>query len=161
MSAQLDILPRYRRMTGADLDAVIAIEDTIYPHPWTRGNFSDALVAGYHCWIAECGGEMAGYTVVTIAAGEAHLLNLSVASPWQRRGIGREMLNFVLRLARESGAGRILLEVRPSNSAARALYAAAGFAEIATRRGYYPADESWEDAIVLELALDKPVTDKA
>jgi ribosomal-protein-alanine N-acetyltransferase len=96
---------------------------------------------------------MAGYTVVTIAAGEAHLLNLSVASPWQRRGIGREMLNFVLRLARESGAGRILLEVRPSNSAARALYAAAGFAEIATRRGYYPADESREDAIVLELAL--------
>jgi len=161
MSAQLDILPRYRRMTGADLDAVIAIEDTIYPHPWTRGNFSDSLAAGYHCWIAECGGEMAGYTVVTIAAGEAHLLNLSVASPWQRRGIGREMLNFVLRLARESGAGRILLEVRPSNSAARALYAAAGFAEIATRRGYYPADESREDAIVLELALDKPVTDKA
>ena len=155
MSAQLDMLPRYRRMTGADLDAVIAIEDTIYPHPWTRGNFSDALVAGYHCWIAECGGEMAGYTVVTIAAGEAHLLNLSVASPWQRRGIGRELLNFVLRLARESGAGRILLEVRPSNSAARALYAAAGFAEIATRCGYYPAEESREDAIVLELGLEK------
>ena len=155
MSAQLDMLPRYRRMTGADLDAVIAIEETIYPHPWTRGNFSDALVAGYHCWIAECGGEMAGYTVVTIAAGEAHLLNLSVASPWQRRGIGRELLNFVLRLARESGAGRILLEVRPSNSAARALYAAAGFAEIATRCGYYPAEESREDAIVLELGLEK------
>lgn len=155
MSAQLDLIPRYRRMTGADLDAVIAIEETIYPHPWTRGNFSDALVAGYHCWIAECGGEMAGYTVVTIAAGEAHLLNLSVASPWQRRGIGREMLNFVLRLARGSGAGRILLEVRPSNSAARALYAAAGFAEIGTRRGYYPAEESREDAIVLQLELEK------
>lgn len=155
MSAQLDLVPRYRRMTGADLDAVIAIEETVYPHPWTRGNFSDALVAGYHCWIAECGGEMAGYTVVAIAAGEAHLLNLSVASPWQRRGIGREMLNFVLRLARESGAGRILLEVRPSNSAARALYAAAGFAEIATRRGYYPAEERREDAIVLQLPLAK------
>jgi ribosomal-protein-alanine N-acetyltransferase len=154
MSARLDILPRYRRMTGADLDAVVAIEETIYPHPWTRGNFSDALVAGYHCWIAECGGEMAGYTVVAIAAGEAHLLNLSVAGPWQRRGIGREMLNFVLRLARESGASRILLEVRPTNSAARALYAAAGFAKIATRPDYYPADKSREDAIVLELALD-------
>ena len=97
---------------------------------------------------------MAGYTVVAIAAGEAHLLNLSVAGPWQRRGIGREMLNFVLRLARESGARRILLEVRPSNDAARSLYAAAGFAEIATRRGYYPADKSREDAIVLELALN-------
>lgn len=153
MSAQLDLIPRYRRMTGADLDAVVAIEKTIYPHPWTRGNFSDSLAAGYHCWIAECGGEMAGYSVVVIAAGEAHLLNLSVAGPWQRRGIGREVLNFVLQLARESGAARILLEVRPSNGAARSLYAAAGFAEIATRRGYYPADRSREDAIVLELAL--------
>jgi ribosomal-protein-alanine N-acetyltransferase len=153
MSAQLDRLPRYRHLTGADLDAVVAIEETIYPHPWTRGNFSDSLAAGYHCWIAECGGEIAGYTVVAIAAGEAHLLNLSVASPWQRRGIGREMLAFVLRLARESGAARIFLEVRPSNDAARFLYAAVGFAEIATRRGYYPADESREDAIVLELAL--------
>ena len=155
MSAQLELIPRYRHMTGADLDAVVAIEETIYPHPWTRGNFSDSLAAGYHCWIAECGGEMAGYTVVAIAAGEAHLLNLSVARPWQRRGIGREMLSFVLRLARESGAARILLEVRPSNSAARSLYAAAGFAEIATRRGYYPADKGREDAIVLELELEQ------
>jgi len=155
MSAQLDMLLRYRCMTGADLDALVAIEETIYPHPWTRGNFSDSLAAGYHCWIAECGGEMAGYAVVAIAAGEAHLLNLSVAGPWQRRGIGRELLNFVLRLARESGAARILLEVRPTNSAARALYAAAGFAEIATRRSYYPADASREDAIVLDLELEK------
>jgi ribosomal-protein-alanine N-acetyltransferase len=147
------MFPRYRRMTGADLDAVVAIEETIYPHPWTRGNFSDSLAAGYHCWIAECGGEMAGYSVVMIAAGDAHLLNLSVAGPWQRRGIGREVLNFVRELARESGAVRILLEVRPSNGAARSLYAAAGFAEIATRRGYYPAERSREDAIVLGLAL--------
>jgi [ribosomal protein S18]-alanine N-acetyltransferase len=155
MSAQLDMLPRYRRMTGADLDAVVAIEETVYPHPWTRGNFIDSLAAGYHCWIAECGGEMAGYTVVMVAAGEAHLLNLSVASRWQRRGIGRELLNFVLKLARDCGASGIFLEVRPSNGAARALYAEAGFAEIATRRGYYPADENREDAIVLQLSLEK------
>ena len=142
-------------MREPDLDEMMAIESAIYSHPWTRGNFGDSLAAGYHCWIAECGGEMAGYAVTAVAAGEAHLLNLSVAGPWQRRGIGREILNFVLRLARESGAARILLEVRPTNSAARALYAAAGFAEIATRRSYYPADASREDAIVLELALEK------
>ena len=154
MSAQLDLIPRYRRMTGADLDAVVAIEEEIYPHPWTRGNFSDSLAADYHCWIVECGGEIAGYSVVMIAAGEAHLLNLSVAAPWQRRGIGREVLGFVLRLARQLGAHRILLEVRPSNEAARALYGAAGFAEIATRQSYYPADTGREDAIVLELVLE-------
>jgi len=149
------MMPRYRRMTAADLDAIIAIEDTIYPHPWTRGNFSDSLAAGYHCWIVECGGEMVGYTVVMVAAGEAHLLNLSVAASWQRRGIGRELLAFVLKLARDYGAGRILLEVRPSNGAATALYASAGFAEIALRRGYYPAGEGREDAVVLQLELQK------
>jgi ribosomal-protein-alanine N-acetyltransferase len=154
MSAQLDLLPKYRHMTAADLDAVVAIEQGIYPHPWTGGNFSDSLAAGYPCWIVECGGEIAGYCVVAIAAGEAHLLNMSVAAPWQRRGIGREVLGFVLRLARESGAARILLEVRPSNEVARALYAAAGFSAIAARRDYYPAAGGREDAIVLELVLE-------
>lgn len=155
MSAQLDMMPRYRRMTAADLDAVVAIEGAIYPHPWTLGNFSDSLHAGYHCWIVECGGEVSGYTVVMIAAGEAHLLNLSVSAPWQRRGMGRELLKFVLKLARDYGASRIFLEVRPSNGAAIALYAQAGFAEVATRRGYYPAAEGREDAIVLERLLEE------
>ena len=151
MSAQLDMLPRYRRMSGADLDRVAAIEGAIYPHPWTRGNFSDSLAAGYHCWVVECGGELTGYTVVMIAAGEAHLLNLSVGAAWQRRGVGRQLLGFVVKLARDYGAGRILLEVRPSNHAARALYARAGFSEIAVRRGYYPAGGEREDAVVLQL----------
>jgi ribosomal-protein-alanine N-acetyltransferase len=142
-------------MTAADLDAVVAIEDSIYPHPWTRGNFADSLHAGYHCWIVERGGSVSAYCIVMIAAGEAHLLNLSVAAPWQRRGMGRELLRFVLKLARDYGAGRILLEVRPSNVAAIALYASAGFAGIARRRGYYPAGEGREDAIVLQLSLDK------
>ena len=142
-------------MTAADLDAVVAIEDAIYPHPWTRGNFADSLQAGYHCWIVECGGAASGYTVVMIAAGEAHLLNLSVAAPWQRRGMGRELLKFALKLARDYGAARMLLEVRPSNVAAIALYAQAGFDQIAVRRGYYPAGDSREDAVVMQLCLEK------
>ena len=153
MSAQLDMLPRYRRMAGPDLDAVVAIEEAVYPHPWTRGNFADSLAAGYHCWTVTCGGEIAGYTVVAIAAGEAHLLNLSVAARCQRRGLGRELLNFVLKLARDYGAAKILLEVRPSNAAALALYSSAGFSRIGVRRGYYPAGDAREDAIVFELAL--------
>lgn len=153
MSAVLKTQLRYRRMTAADLDAVIATESSIYPHPWTRGNFADSIAAGYHCWIVECGGGMAGYCVVAVAAGEAHLLNLSVAGPWQRQGIGREILGFVLKLARDYGATKVILEVRPSNAAALALYAAGGFSEIGLRRGYYPAGDAREDAIVLELAL--------
>ncbi len=155
MSAQLDLAPRYRRMIAADIDAVIAIEGAIYPYPWTRGNFSDALAAGYHCWMVECGGGAVGYAVVMVAAGEAQLLNLSVAGAWQRRGLGRELLNFVLKLARDYRAGRILLEVRPSNRAAIALYSTAGFAEISLRRGYYPAGNAREDAMVLQLELQQ------
>jgi len=155
MSAQLDTLPRYRRMSAADLDAVAAIEQAAYPHPWTRGNFSDSLEAGYHGWVLECGGEIAGYTIVMIAAGEAHLLNLTIGTPWQRRGLGRELLAFMLKLARDYGAKAMLLEVRPSNSAARALYASAGFSEIAVRRDYYPVGGTREDAILLELPLER------
>ena len=157
MSARLGsvggLLPEYRRMTAPDVGSVVAIEQAIYPHPWSRGNFNDSLTAGYHCWIVERGGEIAGYTVVAIAAEEAHLLNLSVAGPWQRLGVGRELLAFVLKLARDYSACRILLEVRPSNVAARALYATAGFAEIGVRPNYYPAGEAREDAIVLQLEL--------
>jgi ribosomal-protein-alanine N-acetyltransferase len=153
MSALLDTLPRYRRMTALDLEAVMRVENRIYPYPWTHGNFADSLDAGYHCWIVECSGTVAGYSVVMIAAGEAHLLNLSIAREWQRRGLGTALLRFIIKLARDYAANRIFLEVRPSNVAGRALYARAGFSEIAVRRGYYPADGGREDALVLELAL--------
>jgi ribosomal-protein-alanine N-acetyltransferase len=153
MSAQLNNLPQYRRMTADDLDAVMAIENEVYPHPWTLGNFYDSLNAGYHCWIMEIAGEIAGYGVVSTGAGEAHLLNMSIAARRQRRGLGREMLEFLIQLARESYARKIYLEVRPSNIGGRRLYASAGFDEIATRRGYYPAHRGREDAIIMELKL--------
>ena len=154
MSALLDNLPVYRRMTAGDLDTVIEIENNAYPHPWTRRNFSDSLNAGYHCWIMELGGEIVGYSVVMIAVGEAHLLNLSIAAEWQRCGLGREMLKFLIKLVRDCLARKIYLEVRPSNIAGRGLYASAGFNEIATRRGYYPAPRDREDAVIMELDLE-------
>lgn len=153
MSAQLDILPLYRRMTAADLDTVMAIENRIYPYPWTRGNFVDSLTSGHHCWIADLHRTIVGYGVAAIAAGEAHLLNLSIAAEWQRRGLGAELLRFIAKLAQDYAAERIFLEVRPSNTAALALYRRAGFGTIGVRRAYYPAHGGREDAVVLELAL--------
>jgi [ribosomal protein S18]-alanine N-acetyltransferase len=153
MSAQLDDLPRFRRMTTGDLAAVEAIECSVYTHPWTPGNFSDSLEAGYHCWVMEREGRVAGYGVVMIAAGEAHLLNLSIALPLQRRGLGSEFLHFFIRLARDGEAQTIYLEVRESNAAGRALYAQHGFAEIGVRRAYYPAGAVREDAVTMEKKL--------
>ncbi len=153
MSARLDTLPRFRLMAVADLDAVEAIERSVYTHPWTRGNFADSLEAGYHCWIAESAGVVAGYCVVMIAAGEAHLLNLSIAAPLQRRGLGSELLRFVVTLAQERGVQSVYLEVRESNAGGRALYARHGFSEIGLRRGYYPAGATREDAVTMEMKL--------
>jgi ribosomal-protein-alanine N-acetyltransferase len=151
MSAQLDTVPRLRRMDVPDLDAVMAIENAVYTHPWTRSNFVDSLGVGHHCWVMECGAGIAGYCVIAIAANEAHLLNLSIAAGWQRQGLGTQLLQFVLGFAGERAAQRIFLEVRASNTPAIALYARAGFREIGTRRGYYPLFGGREDARVLEF----------
>ncbi len=140
-------------MAKAELDEVAAIEHAVHAHPWTRGNFVDSMSAGYHCWVAYRRGSLVGYGVLMIAADEAHLLNLSVAPGWQRKGIGTELTRFFVKLARDYGAEKIYLEVRPSNTAARALYAGHGFAEVGVRRDYYPAAGGREDAVVMELAL--------
>lgn len=153
MSAQLSPAVQFRPMRDTDLDAVMAIETVIYTHPWTRGNFADSLNAGSPCWIMELQGVIVGYAVLSAAAGEAHLLNLSVAAAWQRRGLGREFLLYLIDFIKEIKSGVMFLEVRVSNLAARALYARTGFREIGVRRGYYPARVGREDAIVLEFKV--------
>jgi len=153
MSAVLKELPELAPMREADLAEVMAIESVIYSHPWTRGNFTDSLRAGYACRTWRLAGELLGYFVLMAAAGEAHLLNLSVASRRQRRGHGGALLDEAARLARALGARHLFLEVRPSNRAAQALYTRFGFREVAVRRGYYPAYGGREDALVLSLAL--------
>jgi len=153
MSAQPYALHRFRPMTAGDLDRIVAIEESVYTHPWTRGNFADSIEAGYQCRVLEHCGGIAGYCVVMIAAGEAHLLNLSVAASLQRRGLGGELLGFVVALAREHGAATVYLEVRASNVAGRSLYARHGFSEIGLRRDYYPHACGREDAVTMEKRL--------
>jgi ribosomal-protein-alanine N-acetyltransferase len=153
MSAQLDNLPEFRPMRAADLDRVMEVEPALYAYPWTRGNFDDSLTAGYSCWVLECGGALAGYGVLMIGVREAHLLNLSVAKAWQRRGFGRMLLGHFIHIARGSDAAQMFLEVRPSNVAARRLYVEFGFRQITVRRGYYPSGRGREDAILMGICL--------
>lgn len=137
----------------ADLDNIMAIEPTIYPYPWSRGNFSDSLNAGYSCWVVEQNQRMVGYAVLMLVLDEAHLLNLSVAATHHGRGFGHALLEHMLHTARRHGALNIFLEVRPSNRAAVKLYESLGFNEMAIRRGYYPAREGREDAVLMGMAL--------
>jgi ribosomal-protein-alanine N-acetyltransferase len=153
LSAVLKDLPDFAPMREQDLDEVMAIESAIYSHPWTRGNFADSLRAGYDCRTLRLEGELLGYFVLMVAAGEAHLLNLSVAAAHQRNGHGSWLLGEAMTLARKRGARSLFLEVRPSNEAGQALYTRFGFRKIAIRRGYYPAQAGREDALVLTVPL--------
>ena len=153
MSAVLKDVPLLSPMTERDLDEVVAVENAIYSHPWTRGNFSDSLHARYECRTWRLGRQLVGYFVLMVGAGEAHLLNLSVRASEQRSGHGSALLREAAAIARRLGARSLFLEVRPSNHAAQALYRRFGFRNVGVRRGYYPAHAGREDALVLTLAL--------
>jgi ribosomal-protein-alanine N-acetyltransferase len=145
--------PWIRPLGERDLEAVAAIERAIYEFPWSLGNFRDSLAAGYSCWAYHSPDGLIGYAVMMIGAGEAHLLNLSIAAPLQRRGYGKRLLEHLVKVARSYGARAMLLEVRPSNEAARQLYLAYGFEQVGVRRGYYPARDGREDALLLTYRL--------
>ncbi|NJD33238.1 MAG: ribosomal-protein-alanine N-acetyltransferase [Betaproteobacteria bacterium] len=140
-------------MTDADLAAVAAAEATIYPFPWTRGNFADSLAAGYGAWLAQEDGRMIGYAVMMHVLDEAHLLNISVLPEMQRSGRGSALLIHLFAHARLQAAKRMLLEVRPGNLAGQGFYRHHGFVEIGRRRDYYPAHDGREDAIVMARDL--------
>ncbi len=142
-----------RPMREDDLDAVMAVERRAYPFPWTQGIFRDCLRAGYQAWLLHDGATLIGYGVLSLAADEAHVLNVCVDPSTQRRGHGRRLLRTLLRIARGQGAQRVFLEVRPSNPHAVALYHDEGFNEIGRRPRYYPAANGREDAIVMALEL--------
>lgn len=149
---------QFRGMTLLDLDAIMAIEPHIYSHPWTRGNFSDSLQSGYSAWVLQLTDEIIGYAVMMMVLDEAHLLNLSIAQSYQKKGLGRCLLEHMLIQARQRDAKNMFLEVRTSNVSALALYEKTGFNEMAIRRGYYPADPKIfkygrEDAVLMGLAL--------
>ena len=154
MSAVLKEVPTLEAMRERDLAEVLSIENAIYTHPWTRGNFVDSLRAGYECRTLRLGGALIGYFVLMAAASEAHLLNLSIAPGRQRSGYGAALLGEAASLARTLGARHVFLEVRPSNIPAQRLYTRFGFRKVAVRRAYYPAHSGREDALVLTLALE-------
>lgn len=142
-------------MRVEDLSEVLAIENDVYPHPWTRGNFLDSLYSGYESWtLREASGLLAGYFLVMLAVDEAHLLNISVRRDLHGHGVGRLQLDRIVTLSREKNMASVLLEVRPSNQRALEVYHRYGFAEIGKRKGYYPAANGMrEDAIVMRFQL--------
>ncbi len=145
---------QFRPMKKSDLKAVATIEEQSYPFPWSLGIFKNCLKVGYSCWVGEAEDEIVAYGILSIGAGEAHVMNVCVAPQYQGQGYGREMMYHLMEVARHHRADMMLLEVRPSNKAAVHLYRKLGFNEIGMRKDYYPAGgNKREDALVLARML--------
>lgn len=144
-----------RTMTHEDLSLVSDIERRSYEFPWSHGVFRDCLLAGYHCVVVEREGAVVGYGVLSVAAGEAHILNLCVDPTYRELGYGERLLDEILVVARDYEVREIFLEVRPSNEKAIALYMKKGFRNIAYRPAYYQANDGREDAAVFSKVLNK------
>ncbi|MDH3336562.1 MAG: ribosomal protein S18-alanine N-acetyltransferase [Gammaproteobacteria bacterium] len=142
-----------RQMRHEDLAHVSDIERRSYDFPWSHGVFRDCLLAGYQCVVLERNGELAGYGILSVAAGEAHILNLCIEPAYRSCGYGERLLDEILFRARTSSVREIFLEVRPSNANAIALYKKKGFHQVANRPAYYQSRRGREDAAVLSKKL--------
>jgi [ribosomal protein S18]-alanine N-acetyltransferase len=147
-------------MGAAQLDAVMAIEAAAYDFPWSRGNFVDSLAAGYAASVLlGAGGTMIGYFIAMAGVDEMHLLNITIAPPFQGRGHARFLIDALIARCAASGARELWLEVRASNLRARGIYERLGFRQVGVRKGYYPAPFGRrEDAVVMSLTLAATVT---
>ena len=148
-----------RPMTLASLDGVVALENEVYPFPWTRGNFVDSLAAGYVAWTLNgVGGELLAYCVAMRGAGEMHLLNITVAAAARRQGHARRLFEALLDECRDVEAERLWLEVRLANVDAQKTYLRLGFTKVGMRKGYYPAPAgAREDAVVMSRIIEPAI----
>lgn len=140
-------------MNRHDVDEVAAAEADVSEFPWLAGHYADSLTVGHGAWVCRMGGELVGHLVTMLAVDEAHLLNVVVRRKFQGQGFGARLLQFGLSQAKQQGAERMFLEVRPSNQRAISLYQHLGFRQVGLRRGYYPSAQGREDALVLEKGL--------
>ena len=156
MSARLQTgTLRFSHMREDDVPAVLRIEQAAYSFPWTGGNFLDSIRCSYLCRVARGDRrELVGYFLMMMVLDEAHLLNITIDPRLQGRGHGLALLAHATDCARDKGMDSIMLEVRPSNLRALAIYERYGYARVGLRRNYYPAaDNSREDAIVMRAPL--------
>jgi len=142
-----------RDMVEADLEKVMQIETASYDIPWTRKNFEDCLNDKNDCVLLISGQHTIGHAIVSYVLDEAHLLNICVDPRYAGKGFGRLFLQSLIRVAREKKCVMFFLEVRASNHRAMGLYQSEGFNEVGLRKGYYPAPNGREDAVLMTLDM--------
>lgn len=145
-----------RQMALSDVAAVVMLEAQSHFSPWSVGQFSDGLRAGYFCpCLVLPDGRIAAYLVGMAGFEEWHLLNVTVAPAWRGQGLARQLLAELEAQAQRTQAGTLWLEVRPSNMRACQLYERLGYVKVGVRRAYYAAEGgSREDAWVMRKDLE-------
>lgn len=156
INPDFEVATGFRSMYFDDVARVVEIEQQAYDHPWTTGIFMDCIRVGYNCLVYLIDGQVQAYGLISIAAGEAHILNLCVAREFQGQGLGRKMLLKLLEIAEQEQVDSVFLEVRISNTIAAHLYEQEGFNRIGVRKNYYPDGDGKEDALVYARAMNLP-----
>lgn len=146
-----------RRMQQEDVEGVMLIENDVVEFPWTPSIFSDCIKVGYGCWVVSENNLVLGYGLISVSAGEGHILNICIQRSQHRKGLGERMMQHLLKEARRLNCDSVYLEVRVSNAGAIELYKKLNFVQVGERKDYYPAKNGREDALVLSLNL-KPET---
>jgi ribosomal-protein-alanine N-acetyltransferase len=145
---------QFEPMRVEQLDAVVAVEQRAYAHPWNRTNFLDALQSGNQAQLLVAGDVLLGYFVAMPGVDEVHLLNITVAPEYQGQGWSRVMLDALTLWARGRSAQWVWLEVRVGNLRAMQVYEAHGYKRVGQRKDYYPSGHGQrEDAVVMGLRL--------
>jgi len=152
---------KFRMMRCEDIPAICEIEAESFPTPWSEQTFASELTQNRfaHYIVMEFDGRIVGYGGMWVIFDEAHVTNIAVAARYRGRRLGTRLLAELGKRAHRLGAARITLEVRPSNTAARNLYAKFGFRPNGIRPGYY--SDNGEDAIIMwaELPFDSRLED--
>jgi ribosomal-protein-alanine N-acetyltransferase len=141
-------------MGRGHLPEVLAIERDSYATPWSESAFCHEMERNPFAQPRvglTTGGQVAGYICLWVIYEELRINNVAVAPAWRRHGFGEQLIRFALQEGRENGCTVAILEVRPSNAAAQALYSKLGFEITSTRREYYSDDG--EDALVMRYPL--------
>ncbi|MCW8962675.1 MAG: ribosomal protein S18-alanine N-acetyltransferase [Gammaproteobacteria bacterium] len=142
-----------RHVVDEHIPAILEIEKSAYEFPWTEGLLRDCLKPNYYFYALFRQQDIIAYAIMSCLVNEAHILNLCVSPQYQRQGLGRQMLDYLLDKAREEESHTVFLEVRESNSIAQGLYEKNGFNRLGSRRGYYPNGDGREDAILFAKEL--------
>lgn len=142
-----------RILSENDFSELLIIEALSHIAPWDRGTFERCWQAGYQGWVIEYNNKIIGFIIITLYAGESHILNIAIHPDFRSQGFGQQLLEHALAIAKSKGANIAFLEVRKSNDSAISLYQKLGFVQIGERKAYYPDKSGREDALVFAKDL--------